>query len=50
MVLSFTHFLLECEEKMSKYNLLFFEGFEIPIMAADVLFEVEAVGQDLGMV
>ena len=39
-----------CEEKLSKYNLLFFEGFEIPKMAAEVLFEVEAVGRDLGMV
>ena len=27
-----------------------FEGFEIPKMAAEVLFEVEAVGRDLGMV
>ena len=39
-----------CEEKLSKYNLLFFEGFEIPKMAAEVLFEVKAVGRDLGMV
>ena len=30
--------------------LLFFKGFEIPKMAAEVLFEVEAVGRDLGMV
>ena len=35
---------------MSKYNFAFFEGFEIPKMAAEVLFEVEAVGRDLGMV
>ena len=39
-----------CEEKLSKYNFAFFEGFEIPKMAAEVLFEVEAVGRDLGMV
>ena len=30
--------------------LLFFKGFEIPKMAAEVLFEVGAVGRDLGMV
>ena len=35
---------------MSKYNFAFFKGFEIPKMAAKVLFEVEAVGRDLGMV
>ena len=28
----------------------FFRGFEIPKMAAEVLFEVKAVGRDLGMV
>ena len=39
-----------CEEKLSKYNFAFFKGFEIPKMAAEVLFEVEAVGRDLGMV
>ena len=39
-----------CEEKLSKYNFAFFKGFEIPKMAAEVLFEVEAVHRDLGMV
>ena len=33
-----------CEEKLSK--LLFFEGFEIPKMAAEVLFEIKVVDQD----
>ena len=42
--------LTKCVENFSKCNLKIFYGIKIEKMEAKVLFEVEAVGRDLGMV
>ena len=42
--------LTKCVENFSKCNLKIFYGIKIEKMEAKVLFEVKAVGRDLGMV